>query len=80
MSRNISKDFRRFNIIRGPVDLNFGPEMGQNRPKIAGFHTKCAALGYWLGFECIVIGYKGDAYISINVSKDFIHFLPFMDL
>ena len=38
MSTNISKDFRQFNTFPGPVDLHFGPEMDQNRPKIAGFH------------------------------------------
>ena len=38
MSINISKDFPQFNTFPGPVDLHFGPEIDQNRLKIAILH------------------------------------------
>ena len=38
MSPNFSMDFRSFTPFLEPVDLHFGPEMDQNRPKIASFH------------------------------------------
>ena len=37
MSTNISKDFHSFTPFSVAVDLHFGPEMDQNRPKIDDF-------------------------------------------